>query len=297
MFKKNLHTLWLQAQAAGLMSAGYVWIATDGVTNLLETLGPTVLDSMEGVLGVRSHVPQSNALASFTSRWRARFARDNPAVPLAGPTIYQLWAYDATWAVALAVQKAGKLDRSFTGPPRGSNISSDLAQLGVSRSGPKFLNSILGAQFRGLAGDFKLVDGQLQSSAFEIVNVVGKGGGRTVGFWSPAAKITKTLNNGSDSGLKTVIWPGDLKEVPKGWEIPTNGKKLKIGVPIKHGFNQFVDVKTDNDTGRVTATGYCIDVFEAVIKALPYSVTYDYVSFDGDSYDALVSQVYYKVSV
>ncbi|KAF2305812.1 hypothetical protein GH714_008239 [Hevea brasiliensis] len=34
-------------------------------------------------------------------------------------------------------------------------------------------------------------------------------------------------------------WVG-FNSVPKGWEIPTNGNKLRIGVPVKDGFSEFV---------------------------------------------------------
>ncbi|KAB1223978.1 Glutamate receptor 2.9 [Morella rubra] len=41
---------------------------------------------------------------------------------------------------------------------------------------------------------------------------------------------------------------GEPRYVPKGWEIPTNGKKLRIGVPVKDGFNEFIKVTHDNST-------------------------------------------------
>lgn len=278
------------------MRPGFVWIATDGLTNDVDTLDPTILDSMEGILGVRSYVPNSSTLGSFSARWRARFARDNPGVnTTVAPTVYQLWAYDVAWAIALASEKAGTLSNQYDSPPRGTDNSTDLARLGILKSGPKFLRAILSTQFRGVAGDFSLVDGQLQSSAFEIVNVMGKGG-RGVGFWSPTVKLVKDLRNVSDAGLKTVIWPGDSKEVPKGWEIPTMGKKLKIGVPLKHVFQEFLKVETDQVTGQVIVTGYCIDIFEAVMNALPYSVPYEYEPYATDDYDDLISQVYFQVN-
>ncbi|KAH7537902.1 hypothetical protein FEM48_Zijuj03G0142200 [Ziziphus jujuba var. spinosa] len=74
--------------------------------------------------------------------------------------------------------------------------------------------------------------------------------------------------------LGPIIWPGEPLSTPKGWEMPTNGKKLKIGVPPKRGFNEFFDVKYNNATNRTKFHGYCIDVFEAVVNALPYG-TYD----------------------
>ncbi|EXB89493.1 Glutamate receptor 2.2 [Morus notabilis] len=97
--------------------------------------------------------------------------------------------------------------------------------------------------------------------------------------------------------LGQIIWPEESTAVPKGWEIPTNRKKLKIGVLKKEGFEEFVQVKHDSVTNETIVTGYCIDVFEAAMKALPYNVDYEFIPFtkpDGESggtYDDLVYQV------
>ena len=61
-------------------------------------------------------------------------------------------------------------------------------------------------------------------------------------------------------------------------------KKLKIGVPGKNLFKDFVNATTQK------VTGYCIDVFEAAVKKLPYDLDYEYNVFDG-SYDELVHSV------
>ncbi|WMV09590.1 hypothetical protein MTR67_002975 [Solanum verrucosum] len=64
-----------------------------------------------------------------------------------------------------------------------------------------------------------------------------------------------------------------------GWVIPTNGKKLRIGVPVKDNFTKFVKVTRDLTTNTTIATGYCINVFDAVMEALPYYFPYEYVPF------------------
>uniref|UniRef100_A0A0E0DY66 Solute-binding protein family 3/N-terminal domain-containing protein n=1 Tax=Oryza meridionalis TaxID=40149 RepID=A0A0E0DY66_9ORYZ len=61
-------------------------------------------------------------------------------------------------------------------------------------------------------------------------------------------------------------------------------EKLKIAVPLKHGFRAFVNV---TDQG---VTGYCIDLFEAAVNKLPYRLIYEFVVFDR-SYDELVQSV------
>ncbi|XP_066376463.1 glutamate receptor 2.8-like isoform X2 [Miscanthus floridulus] len=77
-------------------------------------------------------------------------------------------------------------------------------------------------------------------------------------------------------------------------------KPLRIGVPLKPGFENFVKVSdpclycngTDicSSTKKQNITGYSIDVFEAAMKKLQDPPCYEYCVFDG-SYDGLVGSV------
>ncbi|XP_074586347.1 glutamate receptor 2.7-like [Curcuma longa] len=276
------------ATELGMMTAGYVWIATDGISDVLEMVDKM---PMTGIIGVRSYVNRSKEVLNFTNRFRWRFQRDYPAAQVANPSAIQLRAYDTVWAVATA---AKKLDPSLTrsasdGTAQSGDGSTDLGRLSVSETGEALLRDILHTRFQGLTGDFVLVDGQLQPSALEIVNVDG-GKLITIGFWTPEEGGTLKQQ------LNSVVWPGSQTDVPRGWEIPTIGKRLRIGVPLKHGFDQFVKVETDPTTNQIHVSGYCIDVFEAVLRRLPYPVAFDYIPAvnSDESYDDLVYQVYSK---
>ncbi|KAG6387881.1 hypothetical protein SASPL_153076 [Salvia splendens] len=74
------------------------------------------------------------------------------------------------------------------------------------------------------------------------------------------------------------MWPGDRIYPPKGWVIPTNGKKLRIGIPVKLGFSEFMHIIWNSDDST-KVEGYSKDVFDMVIEALPYGVQYEYVPF------------------
>jgi ionotropic glutamate receptor len=129
-----------------------------------------------------------------------------------------------------------------------------------------------------------------------------------VGYWNDKAQLSKQLPSAAWSGsgqnniidkLGAVIWPGGSTEVPRGWEQPTSGKRLKIGVPIKHVFTEFVKVEFDNSCNSSNVTGFCIDVFKAVVNKLDYALPYDFIpygnNFRTESYDDLTNQVYLKV--
>ncbi|WOL19709.1 glutamate receptor 2.7-like [Canna indica] len=278
--------LFLKAKEAGMMSEGFVWILSTGLTNIIDSLDPSVTDTMQGALGVKLYVPKTRKFNDFATRWKRRFLQDHPSDEPSELSIYALSAYDTIWAVAMAVQKVG------------------MGMLGASMNGPKLLEAILMSKFEGLSGDFYIIDGQVQYSTFQIINVVGKGG-RGIGFWTPEHGITRQLNNSITKGystsmtdLNTVIWPGDYNSVPKGWEIPVSGKKLRIGVPVTQGVPMLMNVETDPVTHLTIASGYCIDVFESAITKLPYAIPYEYVPFQttqgklAGSYNDLVYQVY-----
>ncbi|RZS02716.1 hypothetical protein BHM03_00032847 [Ensete ventricosum] len=286
-----------RAKKLGMMSDGCVWITTDGIADVLEELDHRlrITEAMQGVIAVRPLVERSEDVVNFTARFRSRFRHENPTIKAADPSVFQLWAYDTTWATAMAVENLGPKRSTFRRPQSG-DYSTDLDVIGSSESGPALLNAILNTRFKGLAGDFRLLGGQLQSSAYEIVNVIGNSA-RVIEFWTPKLGLSKQLDTAVGVGLKSIIWPGISAAVPKGWEIPTGGKKLRIGVPVKKGFNQFVNVGWEPSTNRTVVTGYCIDIFKAVMEALPYAVTYEFIPFrpSANSYDHLIYQVYIKV--
>uniref|UniRef100_A0A8I6YGG2 Ionotropic glutamate receptor C-terminal domain-containing protein n=1 Tax=Hordeum vulgare subsp. vulgare TaxID=112509 RepID=A0A8I6YGG2_HORVV len=152
------------------------------------------------------------------------------------------------------------------------------------------------------SGDFDLRNRQLQFSTFQIINVVRRES-IEIGYWTAKQGIFRNLNQDVSAhtylhpmpDLNPVVWPGQTHIVPKGWQIPTNGKKLQVGVRTS-GYPEFMKVERDPVTNAITATGYALDVFEEAIKKLPYAVPYEYVSFDTlgvnyGSYNDFVYQV------
>nr|POE92761.1 glutamate receptor 2.2 [Quercus suber] len=295
--------LFTKVKEIGMMSEGYVWIITSGMADSIRSIESLARDSMQGVLGVKTYVPKTIELANFTLRWKKKFHQDNPNILDVELNVRGLWAYDAASALARAVEKAGTTNFGFENTTASSNLT-DLATMGVSLNGPKLHQALLDTRFTGLAGEFNLQNGQLQSSTLQIINVNGNGE-RGVAFWTPENGLVRELNSTNTSMYSTsrrnlgpVIWPGDSSSIPKGWEIPTNGKKLRVGVPVKAGFFEFVQVEHDASTNTTNVKGYSIDIFEAVMKALPYNVDYEFIPFakpNGESagtYNDMVYQVY-----
>ncbi|KAI3944206.1 hypothetical protein MKW98_016436 [Papaver atlanticum] len=276
--------LFLMAQEANMTSEGYAWIITDSMTNFLNSMNSSVIEAMQGVIGVNPYIPQSKELHTFRNKWRKKFFEKKSGTEIADMSIHDLWAYDTVWALAMAAEKFGlNIDTPFQRPQPIDN-SSDIAAIGVSLIGPKLLQRIQNTRFKGICGEFFLINGQLQTSIFEIVNVFGNGS-KQIGFWTPKVGISRNLSTTSNSSsvystsisnLRVVIWPGDSIIVPRGWAISSNGRKLRIAVPMKT---------------RVSVSGYSIDVFMALMTSLPYTVPYEFIPMGFDSYDDMLYQV------
>jgi ionotropic glutamate receptor len=284
-----------------------VWIITNGVSNILDSLNPSVIEAMNGVIGVRHHVPKSQELDNFSIKWSRMYQQDNPdESPFNKLSIVGLWGYDATWALAQVAEKAGI--SSERNKPWPSKNSTCLESMAISTNGPELLAAIVQNKFTGLSGDFDLTDRhQLKVSMFQIINVVGRSY-REIGFWTVKSGLSRQLNieglkiTGSASmlDLNPVIWPGESTEIPRGWEIPTSGKRLRVGVR-NSSYPEFIKTFKDPVTNATKASGLSVDIFEEAVKRLPFALTYDYIEFDTDdtattgSYNDFVYQVYLQV--
>ncbi|TVU09626.1 hypothetical protein EJB05_43112, partial [Eragrostis curvula] len=275
------------AKDEGMMSQGFVWIMAYGLTDIFDIIGVPAFDVMDGVLGFEPYVQDIGE--KFRQRWRKKYQSENPGTSLNGPILSGLYAYDTAWALALAAEKAVYVNSDLV-PPEANNGSTDFDRISTSRAAEKLLDAFLKSNFSGTSGPFLIQDRQLISTTYKIINIVGQER-RIVGSWTPRFNIFKSPEINDD--LDTIIWPGGSKDTPRGWLLPAN-KTLKIGVPVKPGFNNFIRF----ENGK--AAGFCGDVFEAVVSTLPYKVPIHYEEFgDGKgqssgTYDELVYKVYLK---
>ncbi|KAG2635169.1 hypothetical protein PVAP13_2NG336162 [Panicum virgatum] len=275
------------AKDEGMMGQGFVWITAYGLTDIFDVVGSPALDVMNGVVGVEPYVEDTERLQDFKQRWQEKYKRENPGTQLNGPILSGLYAYDTVWALALAAEKAGYVNSDFM-PSETNNGSTDFDKINTSKATKKLHDAFLKTSFYGMTGKFHIQDWKLVSTTYKIINVVGQDR-KVVGFWTPGFNISRNLNNKAD--LYTIVWPGGSDKAPRGWLLPAN-KILKIGVPFKPGFSNFIQFENGN------ATGFCARVFEEIIDALPYEVPIHYEEFgDGKgesngTYDSLIYKVY-----
>ncbi|XP_027340154.1 glutamate receptor 3.4 isoform X1 [Abrus precatorius] len=292
------------AKKLGMMTSGYVWIATDWLASVLDSLepvDPNTMNLLQGVLALRHHTPDTNEKKSFLSRLKNLKDKETPSF-----NSYALYAYDSIWLVAHALdaflKEGRKISFSFDPLLRDTNGSMlHLSSLRIFDDGPSFLQKILRVNFTGLTGEVQFdTERNRLRPAYDILNIGGSGS-RRIGYWSnysglsvvvPEILYKKPPNTStSNQQLYGVIWPGETAVKPKGWVFPNNGKPLRIAVPNRVGYKEFVS--KDKDPPGVK--GYCIDVFEAAINLLPYPVPRQYILFGNGvrnpSYDDLANQV------
>lgn len=296
------------AKYIGMMGNGYVWIATDWLSSVLDSAAPLPsdkMDLMQGVLVLRQHTPESDRKRAFFSRWK------NLTGGSLGLHSYGLYAYDSVWLVAHAIDaffnQGGVV--SFSNDSRLLSIGSGnlhLEALSIFDDGNLLLQNILQSNLVGLTGPIKFnSDRSLILPAYDIINVVGTGF-RIIGYWSnysglsvvlPEVLYTRPPNRSSaNEQLYSVIWPGETISKPRGWVFPNNGKELKIGVPDRVSYREFVSRVRGTDMFK----GFCIDVFTAAINLVPYAVPYRFIPFgnghENPSYTQLVSLITTGVS-
>ncbi|KAL5721444.1 hypothetical protein ACHQM5_005091 [Ranunculus cassubicifolius] len=297
------HMVFDIAKHLGMMESGYVWIATAWLSTVLDStahLDPKVGRSLQGVLTFRPHTPPSERKQYFVSKWN-QLSKGS-----IGLNVYGLYAYDTVWMIAYAVKKflddGGKItfsnDSNLHDLPGGGL---NLQAMSIFDGGEQLLFNLLHTNMTGMTGPIHFnEDRSLKHPAFDVINVIGTGYQR-IGYWSnysglsiepPEILYMKPPNrSSSNQNLHSVIWPGHTTTKPRGWVFPSNGKQLKIGVPNRVSYREFVS--EDKDTDQIT--GYCIDVFLAAINLLTYAVPYRFVPYgngkQNPSYTQLVTSI------
>ncbi|KAL5573317.1 hypothetical protein UlMin_022914 [Ulmus minor] len=291
------------AKQLQMMTSGYVWFATDWLSTTIDSFFPmnqTSLVVLHGVVTLRQRIPKSKRKQAFLSRWRTL---QKKGIAISEMNIYGLYAYDSVWAVAHSIDK-------FINQYKNVSFSFDnklldmktteiqLQKLKVFDGGSILLSKLLETNFSGVTGRVRFdQDRNRVAGGYDVINI-NRMATQTVGFWSnytgfsvsPPETLEKNSDSQLDQKLKNVTWPGGETNTPRGWVIADDEKPLRIGVPKRTSFVEFVSEYSNHEI-----RGYCTDIFIAARKLLPYEVPYKFVPYgDGHSnpkYDELVRMV------
>ncbi|XP_057461732.1 glutamate receptor 3.4-like isoform X1 [Actinidia eriantha] len=298
-------TIFSVAKNLGMMTAGYVWIATDWLPSMLELselVDPNTMDLLHGVIALRHYTPDSDLKKGFASRWKDLKSKETSSF-----NSYALYAYDSVWLLAYALDvffnEGGNI--SFSSDPRLHDTNGSTLHLTALRSfdeGQKLVQTLVGMNFTGLSGQIQFdPDKNLIRPAFDILNI-GRNGSRRIGYWSNYSGVSVVApeilymnppnTSSSNQHLYSVIWPGETTNQPRGWVFPNNGKPLQIAVPYRVSYKEFVT----KDKGPLGVKGYCIDIFEAAVKLLPYAVPHTYMLYGDGLRNPSYSNLVYGVA-
>ncbi|KAL2458954.1 Glutamate receptor 2.7 [Forsythia ovata] len=266
--------LFEKARKMGIMEKGYVWIVYDDIVSLIDSVEPSVIQNMKGIIGFKANYEEKNqSFRDFSFSFRRKFRSAYPEEEHPCPSMYALRAYDATWAIAEAMQNS-----------KGKMNSSEL------------INHISSSDFEGLSGKISFKNGKLlRKTTFHIISVTGKIY-TEIALLSPELSFSMDLRDQERNGIRintnmskkldSVHWPGGVQTVPKK-------RKLKIGVPVLAAVHEFVRVRYDEEEKTTSFDGFSVEVFKAAVKLLPYHFPYDFVPFNG-TYDEMLVAVYNK---
>ncbi|ERM94126.1 glutamate receptor 2.7 [Amborella trichopoda] len=294
--------LLVEAKRMGMMNNECVWLITDPLTALLDSMDSASISLMQGVIGVKtSFIHKTHETREFFLRFRQQFLSEYPEEERANPSIYALHAYDLIMVLAQSMKSVGakRENNSIITWVQSHNATKRAWDLRVSLDGPQLIKEITSNVSRGFSGDINFANKELHSSIVQIINVVGQGY-RDIGFWSPETGFSRDekASEGKSTSINNtpspLIFPGGPSVTfPKGWVVPSDGKKMRIGVPLKTGFKEFVEVKHNKTLNTTEFRGFCIDVFYRVLDILPYELRYEFIPYVG-SYNDLVYEVNQK---
>ncbi|KAJ6723688.1 GLUTAMATE RECEPTOR 3.7 [Salix koriyanagi] len=258
------------ARKLQMMTDNYTWLATDWLSATLDSFPPTKkasLGFLQGVVGLRQHTPESSQKRAFMSRWKGMQRKGSASSEL---NTYGLQAYDTVWIVAYAIERFLDEHKNITFSFNSKLVDMktsglQIEKLKVFTGGNDLLDIILQTNFTGLSG--------LSLSPQD------------------ARKGEQNSYSRVDQRLQNITWPGGKTERPRGWIIAADERPLRIGVPNRASFVEFVT----EAHGSHRIEGYCIDVFLKARELVPYDVPYMFEPFgDGLSnprYDDLVQMV------
>ncbi|KAI9185437.1 hypothetical protein LWI28_007230 [Acer negundo] len=263
-----------QAKNMSMMEKDYIWIVTDSFTSLAHSItASSISSSMEGIVGVKGYISgKEQKFQDFYRRFRKRFGSEYPEEDNHEPGALAVQAYDAVASVALAISENKQRNQTL-------------------------LQRISLSDFDGLTGKAQFNNKNVTPAVYQIINLTGRSY-RELGFWTDGLGFSKTIDNSAtyNSSMKylgQVLWPGAPWYEPKGWAIPTDTKPLRIGVPVRSMFKQYVNAEFDELENVTSFHGFSIDLFKETVSKLPFYLPYEFFPYNG-SYNDLVKRIHLK---
>ncbi|CAA6658251.1 unnamed protein product [Spirodela intermedia] len=292
------------AQKLQMMTDEFVWFATDWLSTSLDSaaeIGDNLVN-LTGVIFFRQYIPPSSTKKAFVLRWNELLRKGRVRYRL---NTHGFLAYDTVWAVALGINEllseSNNISFSYSKNLQDVKGKLQLGNLKTFDHGQLLLEKLLLLNFTGISGLVQFdSERNLIRGVYEVLNVDNYVI-RSVGYWSTHSGLSVLVptiiysnapsNFTENQELGNVVWPGGKTVKPRGYVLASHERPFKVGFPRRVSFTEF----SKEIEGTLEVEGYCVDVFKAALKLVPYDVPYQFVPFgDGESspsYDELVNMV------
>ncbi|XP_059065434.1 glutamate receptor 3.2 [Cryptomeria japonica] len=251
--------IFLEAKQSGIMKKlGGAWIVTEWVADSLDVQDDKIMDSMQGVIGVRTSITHTPHFENISRRWKDKFMRLYPNdIHSENIGIVGAYAYDSIWVIAQAIDALFRINNLTELGFRSSGKLSTNAH--VFDEGSALFQKVINSNFKGISGNIRFSkNGLLEIHSYDIVNVVNRTI-RVVGSWM---KEEFKLN-----GVE-IVWPNESSIPPSGF------RKFIVGVPSNVVFSAFINITKSNNSQKFE--GFCIDVFKRAVKNLHCHFDYEF---------------------
>ncbi|XP_071715075.1 glutamate receptor 2.1-like [Rutidosis leptorrhynchoides] len=238
--------LFKAAKKMEMIGEGYLWVATNEITDLFHSINSTMISSLKGIIGVKSYFNENTKdFKDFRKRFRLKFRLDYP--------------------------KEDEQDEPGIFAVQGYNVMKSL-ETNSHKWEP------------------------INETIVEIVYVIGKGYHSV--YWTEGLGFSETVDdvtNGATNYARSrdnvglFIWPVQPWYAQRRRRnlVESSEDRMKVGVPGRSLFEQFVSVKT-NEKNETVIDGFSIRVFDEMMRKM--NLQYDLVPFN-DSYDKLVESI------
>ncbi|KAI7754654.1 hypothetical protein M8C21_030933 [Ambrosia artemisiifolia] len=246
--------LFKTAKKMDMIGEGYLWIATNAITDLFHSVNSNVISSLKGMVGVKSYFPENTQeFLHFRKRFRRKFRLDYPEDEQDEPGIFAVQGYNAMKMVEKAsLEKSNEL----------KTIQANTIEI-VNVNG-KGYHSVYWTKGSGFT---ETVENEITG----------------------ASNYTHLIDN-----VGHILWPVQPWYASRRRRnlAESSQNRMRVGVPARSLFRQFVRVDPDPEIkDEHVFDGFVVEVFDEMMTAM--NQPYDRIPFYG-SYDDLIKEIHLK---
>ncbi|KAI3716234.1 hypothetical protein L6452_23434 [Arctium lappa] len=228
--------LFLTAKKMNMTGDGYLWIATNEITDLLHSINSTMISSLKGMVGVKSYFPENTPdFQDFRKRFRQKFRSDYPEEDRDEPGIFAVQGYNAV-----------KL---------------------LEKDSPENLH-----HWRPIPATIVEIVSVIGKGYHSVYWTEGLGFSEIVDDINGATTYTHSIDNVGQALWPVQPWYAHRRHR----NLAESSKNpMRVGVPGQSLFNQFVKVAVDSERNRTSISGFVVAVFDEMMKNMSQSYVFE----------------------